>query len=80
MIQHIQLLEEYLNKNAINEMNDDNLEREDAQINEGIIEEIAKCEQVAGRHTSLIKNLQVYDHRTGKEIAKLTSSDSTMDR
>jgi len=72
MIQHVRMLEDYLKNNRADEGDDVNKEIEDARVNSQIIEEIARCEQLTGRQTSMIRDLQVCDHRTGKEIAKLT--------
>lgn len=36
------------------------------------MEKIARCEQSTGKHASLIRDLQVCDHRNGQKIASLT--------
>jgi len=46
--------------------------QEDIESNRRIIESIAECEQTTGRKVSLIRDLQVYDHRTKKGIANIT--------
>jgi len=72
MIEHVRILEEYLD--AIPDYGEKEIEQmqKDTEGNRQIIQCIAECEQASGKEVSLIRDLQVFDHRTRKDIANIT--------
>lgn len=72
MIQHIRVLEEYLE--TIPECGEEEIRQmqKNQEHNRWIIERIAECEQATGREVSLIRDLKVYDHRTKEKLADIT--------